>query len=184
MIVGLVLTSVILIILITLLLAYAFQSVKLSVSQIVTNMANQLSLSLKTFTTQQTIARLITSTLGDSSLIPVQSVGDNYFQIAIQDKPSAFQQGDIYSLNYMALFQASLNLPMIIDNSFEVFLSAVNLAYNRNLKATLMFSLSTFGSNEYLVMSTVPVYDKGQATIYAWPPVAYNMINKQIAANT
>lgn len=181
--IGLIIVCVVLLIIIVLMLSYAFQPVKLSVSQIVGNMANQLGLSKKTYTTQRLISQLITSTLGDSSLIPVQSTGSKYFQIAVQDTPMSYQTGDIYSLNYMASFQSSINLPMVIDNSFEVFLSAVNLAYNRNSKATLMFSLSTFGSSEYLVMSTVPVYDKGQATIYSWPPIAYNVINKQLALN-
>lgn len=132
------------------------------------------------FTTEQIVPQMIVSTLGDYSLITQNEDFESTLYWAIMPFPTSYQLGNIYTLNYMATYNTALDYPIIIDDTFEMFLSAVNLARNRELKLTLLFSLHSFGSDKCLALSTIEVDDLGGESIYPWTPLQYKSLISQL----
>lgn len=153
------------------------KKVPLSDAEIVEIAAQNYGVSKITTTPEDLRSQLIISTLGDESLIT--DVDGNYLpglNFGIQALPASYLVGDIYVLNYMA----PQRLPIIINNSFEVFLSAANLIVNRGIKATLLFSLFAFGSTDFYVISTEDISSLDSTQIYPWLPLQYNSVISSI----
>lgn len=142
--------------------------------------AQEYGLEKQYFTTQEIVPQMIVSTLGDYSLITQNEDFENPLYWAIVPFPTSYQLGNIYTLNYMATYNTTLEYPIIIDDTFEMFLSATSLARNRQLKLTLLFSLSSFGSDKCLALSTIEIDDLGGDSIYPWTPLQYKSLISQL----
>lgn len=164
------------------------QPKSLSDAQIVQEAAKAYNVNLIELNPKILNAQMIISTLGNSALVPKENIPDTpnydenlpYFQIAITPLPSSYQVGSIYVLNYMTPIGTTINFPIIIDESFEVFLTAVNMIYNRNIKATLLFNLTAFGSQNFIAYSTLEINSLSSVEIYPWTPLEYFSIIQQI----
>lgn len=186
-----VLVAVLMVLFILVLLwAFSFKSPPqpLTDAQIVAQAAKAYNVNLVEVTPKILNAQMISSTLGNSTLTPKQNIPDTpnydpdlgYFQIGVIPLPGSYQLGSIYVLNYMTPIGSTINYPIIIDESFEVFLTAVNMIYARNIQVTLLFNLTAFGSQTFLAYSTVKINSLDTVAVYPWTPLEYFSIIQQI----
>jgi len=135
---------------------------------IIRNTARDFGVSKQTISTDQIVTQLLGSTLAQSRDVPIGAY------VNVIDVPSTYDIANIYTVSQINNVTSLAQTPVVLNEPFEIFLAAVNMAQTRSISFFYLFSLYSFGEQKLLAFSDQPIAGGySSVSMYPWQPLQY-----------